>query len=70
MAFGPGRYSRGAPPAAPGIYRYVNKRSDAVDYVGQAVDLRKRFQEHLRGGPGNEPKLSPMKHHFEWKRQD
>ena len=70
MAFGVGRFSRGAPPAAPGLYRYVSKRGGSVDYVGQAVNLRKRYQEHLRGGAGNEPKLDLTRHHFEWKKQD
>lgn len=69
MAFGVGRYSRGSPPNVPGVYRYVSKRSGDIDYVGQAVDLRKRYLEHLRGGRGNEPKLDPVTHHFDWKEQ-
>lgn len=66
MPFGRGRYSRGSPPNAPGMYRYVNKDTGKVDYVGQAVDIRKRYNEHLRG---DAPPLDTGTHHFEWKKQ-
>ncbi len=67
MAFGVGRFSRGEPPAAPGVYRYVGMGDGSVDYVGQTNNLRRRYQEHLRGA---EPKLDLGKHYFEWKKQD
>jgi hypothetical protein len=37
-------------PHAPGVYRHVDKSTGTVDYVGQANDLRKRQQEHVRSG--------------------
>ena len=66
MPFGSGRYRRGRPPAVQGVYRYVDKSSGRVDYVGQAVDLRKRYQQHLRG---SKPVLDESVHYFEWKEQ-
>lgn len=64
--FGPGRYRRGEPDAVPGVYRYVDKRTRTVEYVGQAVNLRRRYQQHLRGA---DPELDLSKYHFEWKEQ-
>lgn len=65
MPFGVGRYRRGDPPAAPGLYRFVNKHTGSVDYVGDAKNLRRRYQEHKRKG-----KFDPDTHHFDWKKQD
>ena len=67
MSFGVGRYRRGNPPSAAGNYRYVNKRTGKVEYVGDSNDLRRRYQEHLRGAP---PAFDPDKHHFDWKEQN
>ncbi len=66
MSFGPGRYKRGRPEKVPGVYRYVNKKTGKVDYQGQSIDLRRRYQEHLRG---SSPPFDPKKHHFDWKEQ-
>ena len=66
MPFGVGRYRRGVPDAVPGVYRYVDKRTGAVRNVGQAVNLRRRHQQHLRGDP---PPFDPDKYHFDWKEQ-
>lgn len=57
-AIGPGRMrqtdivkGRSSPlPAAAGVYRHTNKETNAIEYVGQTNDLRKRQQEHLRSG--------------------
>lgn len=37
-------------PTTPGTYRHVNKETGAIDYVGDAVNLKKRQQEHARNG--------------------
>lgn len=37
-------------PAKPGLYRHIDKDSGKVLYVGQTDNLRKRQQEHVRGG--------------------
>ena len=67
MSFGPGRYRRGMPPSGVrGLYRYVDKSTGAVDYVGRSDDLRRRYQQHLRG---SEPVLDESVHHFDWKEQ-
>lgn len=66
MPFGPGRYKRGEPESVPGLYRYVNKNTDKVDYQGQSNNLRRRYKEHLRGA---RPPFDPIKHHFDWKEQ-
>ena len=66
MAFGVGRYRRGNPKSVPGVYRYVDKKTERVAYTGQSNDLRRRYLEHKRGAP---PALDEGKHHFEWKEQ-
>ena len=66
MSFGPGRYKRGKPESVEGVYRYVNKNTERVEYVGQSNNLRRRYQEHPRGA---KPPLDPNTHHFDWKEQ-
>ena len=66
MPFGPGRYTRGNPQAVPGVYRYVDKKTGRVLYKGQAVNLRRRYRQHLRGDP---PAFNPSEWHFDWKEQ-
>ena len=66
MSFGRGRPRRGRPDAVPGTYRYVNKRTGRVDYVGQSDNLRRRYQQHLRG---DHPVFDPHTHHFDWQAQ-
>lgn len=66
MSFGRGRPRRGKPNAVPGTYRYVNKRTGKVDYVGQSDNLRRRYQQHLRG---DQPAFDPHTHHFDWQAQ-
>ncbi len=37
-------------PDRPGIYRFVNKVTGAVDYVGQTNNVKRRIREHKRSG--------------------
>ena len=43
----PSEQSGKKPPAAPGVYR-IRDEHDKVVYVGEAVNLRKRMNEHIR----------------------
>ena len=37
-------------PSQPGIYRFVNKVTGTVDYVGQTNNIKRRIGEHKRSG--------------------
>ena len=66
MPFGPGRYKRGEPEPVRGVYRYVDKNTNEIVYVGQSKNLRRRYQQHLRG---DKPPFDPNTQHFDWKEQ-
>ena len=66
MPFGRGRYKRGAPPSKPGVYRYVDKATNNIDYEGQSGNLSRRYKEHINGAP---PAFDPNTHHFDYKEQ-
>ena len=38
------------PPHAPGEYRIRDGKTNAILYIGETCDLRRRMQEHLRSG--------------------
>ena len=61
-----GRPSRQTPPRSPGLYRWVDKGTEHIDYVGETNDLRRRHYEHVRSSSP----FSGESHHFEWKRAD
>ena len=61
-----GRPSRQAPPNRPGIYRFRNKLTGEVDYIGEAVDIARRIVTHLR----SDKPVSPDTHHVEWQAAD
>ena len=61
-----GRPSRQAPPNRPGIYRFRNKLTGEVDYIGEAADIARRIVIHIRS-----PKpVSLDTHYVEWKAAD
>ena len=43
-------------PNKPGVYRFVNKSTREVEYVGQTNNLRKRQQQHAKSGKLNTAK--------------
>ena len=59
-----GRPSRQPPPHEPGEYRWVNIATGIIEYVGETVDLYRRYQEHARQSED----VSPRTHHYEWQR--
>ena len=61
-----GRPSRQAPPNGPGIYRFRNKLTGEIDYIGEAVDIARRIVTHLRS---TKP-VSLNTHHVEWQAAD
>ena len=61
-----GRPSRQKPPNRPGMYRFRNKLTGEVDYIGEAVDIARRIVTHLRS-----PKpVSRDTHYVEWQAAD
>ena len=63
-----GRYrSRGRPPNRPGVYRYQNKQTGGIDYVGDSVDMRSRTNKHKNQG---KPFANPKTHTPQWKEMD
>lgn len=61
-----GRPSRKEPPQNAGEYRWVNKETNEIDYLGETNNLKRRKQEHERS-------LKPVNrktHFFEWKKAD
>ena len=63
--FKPGRPSGQEPPSQPGLYRFVDIVTGAIDYIGETSDLERRKGEHTRSG-----KFSPNTHSFVWKAAD
>ena len=61
-----GRPSRQSPQNVPGEYRWRNKKTNEIDYVGETKDLKRRMLEHER----SEKPVSCKTHYFEWKRAD
>lgn len=62
----PGRPSKQEPPNAPGEYRWRNKDTGSVDYVGETNDLARRKCQHER----SDKPVSSSTHDFEWKQAD
>ena len=61
-----GRLSRQDPPNRLGIYRFRNKLTGEVDYIGEAVNIARRIVVHLRS---SKP-VSLDTHYVEWKPAD
>ena len=64
--FKQGRPSRQKPPRRSGLYRFRNKRTGTVDYLGETSDLLRRIGEHFR----SDSPVSPGTHHAEWQAAD
>lgn len=62
----PGRPSRREPPEKPGEYRYRNKETGDVEYIGESSNLSKRDSQHEKS---DEP-FGRETHYFEWKAAD
>ena len=61
-----GRPSRQAPPNKPGLYRFINRRTGEIDYIGETANLARRIVEHFRS---SKP-VSSKTHHAEWQLAD
>lgn len=44
----PGRPSKQEPPEKPGIYRWRNKETGDIDYIGETNNLKRRENQHER----------------------
>ncbi len=64
--FRPGRPSKGEPPHAPGEYRWRNKQSGEIEYIGESADLMRRKRQHEKSSAP----WSRETHDFEWKPAD
>ena len=64
--YSPGRPSKRPPPNKPGIYRWRNKKTDTIDYIGETNDLQRRMLEHER----SDKPVNRQTHDFEWKQAD
>ena len=62
----PGRPSKQVPPNKPGSYRWRNKETGDIDYIGETCDLHRRMLQHER----SEKPVSRETHDFEWKQAD
>lgn len=64
--YGAGRPSKKDPPHKPGEYRWRDKESGKVDYIGETGDLSRRMHQHEK----SEKPVSRETHDFEWKQAD
>lgn len=62
----PGRPSKREPPEKPGEYRYRNKETGEVEYIGETSNLKQRENQHER----SDKPVSRETHDFEWKVAD
>jgi excinuclease UvrABC nuclease subunit len=62
----PGRPLKCEPPCVPGEYRFRNKRTGKIDYIGETRNLKRRKLEHDR----SEKSISSSTHDFEYKLAD
>ena len=63
-----GRFrSKGKIPRGPVVYRYPNKKTGKIDYVGETVNGRERTQRHKAQG---RPFANPNTHKKQWKPMD
>jgi hypothetical protein len=49
-------------PARPGVYRFRNKKSNTITYIGQTNNMRRRIAEHVSTGT-----LNLWTHYVEYK---
>lgn len=63
--FSPAKLTGSPIPDKPGVYRFRNRETGEIDYVGETNDVWRRVREHTGSG-----KLDPDKHDIEWKRAD
>ncbi len=61
-----GRPSRQQPSASPGEYRWRNRETGGVDYVGETSNLSRRKNQHER----SDKPVSSDTHHYEWQHAD
>lgn len=61
-----GRPSRKDPPEKPGEYRFRNKETNEIDYIGETSNLKRRLQQHER----SDKPVSRDTHYFEYKVAD
>ena len=66
LLYKPGRPSTKEPPCSAGEYRFINKNTKEIDYLGETNNLKRRMREHERS---NKP-ISRDTHHFAWKEAD
>jgi hypothetical protein len=59
----PGRPLKCEPPCAPGEYRFRNRKTGKIDYIGETNNLKRRKSEHER----SEKCISSGTHDFEYK---
>ena len=63
-----GRFrSKGKIPRGPVVYRYKNKKTGKIPYVGETVNGRERTQRHRSQG---RPFANPKTHEKQWKPMD
>jgi excinuclease UvrABC nuclease subunit len=62
----PGRPLKCDPPCAPGEYRFRNRKTGKIDYIGETNNLKRRKSEHKR----SEKCISSRTHDFEYKLAD
>lgn len=61
-----GRPSKQEPPEKPGEYRWRNKETGVIDYIGETNNLHRRMLQHEK----SEKPVSRETHDFEWKQAD
>ena len=54
------------PPQRPGEYRWRNKKTGEIEYVGETNNLARRKAEHIK----SDKPVSEDTHQFEWKKAD
>ncbi len=65
-AYKRGRPSKAEPPAKAGEYRWRNKKTNKVEYMGETANLKRRKRQHEKS-----PKpVSSETHFFEWQLAD
>jgi len=61
-----GRPSMQQPPQVPGEYRWRDKKTGEIEYVGETNNLARRKVEHIK----SDKPVSDDTHQFEWKKAD
>ena len=64
--FKPGRPSKQPPPEKPGLYRWRNRETGDIDYIGETSNLKRRASQHEH----SDKPLGSDTHDFEWQSTD